>query len=254
MRADQPRAESDRASPLAPPALRPLASVQLAAYRDLLLDWNTRFNLTAISDPGEVDRRLIGDALAMLPAIDEFTTCPDSLRGPDASTPRLIDIGTGAGFPGIPIKIARPDLRVTLAEATGKKVSFLQHVIAALGLEGIEAIHARAEDLAHDPAFRGQFDIATARAVAAVPVLLELCVPFLRLGGHALFPKSLEIGDELAEGRLAAPLVGARIVSAQRLPDSDTRLVIAEKTGPTPKRFPRRAGVPAREPLGRIAP
>jgi len=240
----------------------PIASPAFATYRRLLLEWNTRFNLTAITDPAEVDRRLIADALRMLPAVDTF--CPPSppagMRSPSpprrlaASPPcRLIDIGAGAGFPGLPLKLARPELDVTLVEATGKKVSFLQQVIRELGLVGVEALHTRAEDLGHNPAFRGQYDLATARAVASLPALLELCVPFLRMGGHALFPKGAEIGEELARAGRAAPLVGARIVSADRLPGSDTRLVIVEKTGPTPTRYPRRAGIPAREPLGSIA-
>jgi 16S rRNA (guanine527-N7)-methyltransferase len=200
--------------------------------------------LTAIREPGEVDRRLIGDALRLLPAVDAY-----------AGGGRLVDVGTGAGFPGLALKIARPELDVTLIEATGKKVAFLRHVIETLGLEGVEAVHGRAEELGHDRRYRGRFDLATARAVAVLPALLELCMPLLRVGGRALFPKGAEVGTEFAEGERAAPLVGARIERADLLPGEPdepvTRLVIAAKIGETPNRFPRRSGIPAKEPLGR---
>ncbi|HEY7032529.1 MAG TPA: 16S rRNA (guanine(527)-N(7))-methyltransferase RsmG [Thermomicrobiales bacterium] len=220
------------------------ARERLAVYRDALLEWNERFNLTAVKDPDGVDRRLIGDALRLLPAIDGFGAA------------RLVDVGTGAGLPGLVLKIARPDLDVTLIEATGKKVAFLRHAIAMLGLEGVEALHGRAEELGRDPRYRGRYDLATARAVAALPVLVELCLPFLRVGGRALFPKGPELGTEFAEGERAAALVGGRIESAEVLPigagEPVTRLVIAAKIRETPYRFPRRSGVPAKEPLGRV--
>ena len=230
----------------------PLDPGQLArfdAYRDLLLEWNTRVNLTAVTDPAAVERRLFLDALRMVPAIDEYRR----LIGADvvlASTLRLVDVGSGAGFPGLALKIARPDLDVTLVEATGKKAAFLDHAVAALGLTGVTAIHARAEELGHDPAHRAAYDLATARAVASLPALLELCVPLLREGGRAFFPKGLELADELAIGSRAAAVLGARIVAADPLPGGETRLVVVDKTGPTPTRYPRRPGLPAREPLG----
>ena len=153
------------------------------------------------------------------------------------------------------LKIARPNLDVTLIEATGKKVAFLRHAIATLGLEGVEALHGRAEELGRDPRYRGRYDLATARAVASLPVLLEICLPFLRVGGRALFPKGAALGTELAEGERAAALVGGRIERAELLPggadEPVTRLVIAAKIRETPNRFPRRSGVPAKEPLGR---
>lgn len=222
-----------------------LASDVFATYRSLLVEWNQKFNLTAIRDPVDIDRVLFLDALRMLPTLDTY------LAERDLTSPKLIDIGSGAGLPGLPLKLARPDLRVTLVEATQKKVTFLQHVIAELALDGAIAVHGRAEALGHDSAYRAHFDIATARAVATLPALMELAMPFLRLGGRAYFPKATEIGDELATARVAAPLLGCRIVSAERLGDSPTRLVVIEKTRPTPRRYPRRAGIPAREPLGR---
>jgi 16S rRNA (guanine527-N7)-methyltransferase len=144
---------------------------------------------------------------------------------------------------------------VTLIEATGKKVTFLQTVIDDLGLDGVAALHGRAEDLGHERAYRGRFDLATARAVASLPALLELCFPFLRVGGRAIFPKASDLGPEIAEGNRAASIVGGRIVTTELLPHGPeervTRLVIADKLERTPTRFPRRAGLPAREPLGR---
>jgi 16S rRNA (guanine527-N7)-methyltransferase len=220
---------------------------QLARYRDLLLDWNTRFNLTAIKQPEAVERLLFLDALRMLPAIDAFLK--------EGSARQLVDVGSGAGFPGFVLKIARPAIHMTLIEATGKKVTFLQAVIEELGLEGTMALHGRAEELGHEQAYRGRFDMATARAVASLPALIELCFPLLRVGGRGFFPKSSDLGPELAEGKRAAFIVGGRIVATELLPHTPeervTRLVIADKLERTPTRFPRRAGLPAREPLGR---
>jgi 16S rRNA (guanine527-N7)-methyltransferase len=230
-------------------SLSSVQQAQVAIYRDLLLEWNQRFNLTAIMDPDQIERRLFGDSWRMLPAIDEATS---------GEFARLIDVGTGAGFPGLAIKIVRPGLDITLLEATGKKVTFLREVIQTLGFSGVEAIHGRAEELAHDAAYREQFDIATARAVASLPALFELCTPFLRVGGHALFPKSAELDQELQEGKQAAQKLGVRLLSSDLVPaiegEQVTRLVIAAKIHRTPHNYPRRAGVPAREPLGRVLP
>jgi 16S rRNA (guanine527-N7)-methyltransferase len=142
-------------------------------------------------------------------------------------------------------------LRVTLVDATAKKVAFLEEVIAALDLEDVRAIHARAEELGRDPAYRARFDIATARAVASLPVLLEYVVPLLKPDGTALLPKGTEITPELAEARHAAAVLGAEIASADLLPTGGTRLVVAKKIAATPRAYPRRAGVALRSPLGR---
>lgn len=224
----------------------PLSDTQLSRfdlYRRLLLERNARFNLTAIEEPEGVERRLFLDALLMVPVVDR-------LRAPrPGGTARLVDIGSGAGFPGLAIKIARPDLRVTLIEATGKKVAFLADAIAALELEGVDAVHARAEELGHHVAHRDRYDIATARAVASLPALLELGAPLLRVGGVALFPKGTGIEEEVAASRRAAPLLGVRLTGIDPLPGGTT-LVRVEKVAPTLPRFPRRPGLPAREPLG----
>lgn len=229
--------------------LSPEQAGQFDAYRTLLLEWNARTNLTAITDPEEVDRRLFLDSILLLPALDAAL----QLMPATPPTPhRMIDFGSGAGFPGLPIKIMRPDLDITLIEATGKKVAFLDACIAELDLVRITTIHGRAEDFARDPAFREQFDIVTARAVASLPALLELGMPFLHLGGRALFPKGLDIATELAAADAAAPLVGGQVVASRLLMGSHTTLVAVAKVSATPRKYPRRAGIPAREPLGHL--
>ncbi len=227
-------------------SLSPDQVARFDTYRSLLLTWNEHTNLTAITTPAEVDRRLFLDSILLLPALDA------ALQVMQAAPGRLIDIGSGAGFPGLPIKIMRPDLGITLIEATGKKVVFLDACIAALGLDRITTIHGRAEDLAHDPAYREQFDLVSARAVATLPALLELGMPFLHPGGRGLFPKGLDIAEELAAADAAAPLVGGRIVASRLLPGGQTTLVAVAKTSSTPPTYPRRAGIPAREPLGHL--
>lgn len=221
---------------------------QLQAYRDLVLDWNQRFNLTAITEPEAVDALLIGESLRLLPAIDAFAVEHDRFS--------VLDIGTGAGIPGIPLAIARPEWRVTLLDATRKKVDFLHNVIEELGLRHTRAIHGRAEEVARDLDHRIQYDAVVARAVSSLPALAELALPFLRTGGRAYFPKGTDIDSELAEAKTAVGILGGRIVSADLLDVEAeakvTRLVVIAKIRATPERYPRRAGIPAKEPLGRV--
>lgn len=220
---------------------------QFAHFRDLLLGWNERINLTAIKDPVEVERKLFLDALHMVPAIQESV--------PAGRTASLIDIGTGAGFPGLPLAIALPEIDFTLLDSTNKKLIFITAVVDELGLKNVETLHGRAEEIGHDFVYRARFDLATARAVASLPTLIELTTPLLRERGRAFFPKSADIENELAEGERACTMLGAQIVSSSILPhkgdEQVTRLVILDKLEPTPMRFPRRAGLPAKEPLGR---
>lgn len=227
--------------------LEPAIREQLVRYRDELLFWNMRFNLTALETAEAVDRRLIDDALRLLPALDR--------RVGERKQGRLIDIGTGAGFPGMVLKIVRPELDVTLLDATRKKISFLEHVIKELKLTGVTALHGRAEEVGQSFVYRARFDIATARAVTSIPALLELAMPLLKVGGVALFPKGAEIENELAEARAAAIELGSGPIVdellAQLGEEHVTRLVFAVKIRETPKRYPRRSGIPAKEPLGR---
>jgi len=220
---------------------------QLARFRDLLLGWNERINLTAIKEPDDIELRLFLDALRMIPAI--LTSVPEG------RTASLIDIGSGAGFPGLPLAIAMPQLDFTLLDSTNKKLVFISTVVTELGLENVQTLHGRAEEIGHDFIYRARFDLATARAVASLPTLVELTTPLLREGGRAFFPKSANIETELAEGERACAMLGAQITSSNLLSDGTdelvTRLVIMDKLGSTPMRFPRRAGLPAKEPLGR---
>lgn len=220
----------------------------LRTYRDLLHRWNQRFNLTALREPEAIDARLIADGLRLLPAIDLELTKRNQVI-------RMIDLGTGAGLPGLVIKIARPQIAVTLVDATNKKIQFVQHVIGELGLLNAATVHGRAEDLGQHIDYRQQFDLVTARGVASLPTLLELTVPLLVIRGTFIFPKGDDIEEELKYGRRAAKQLGAKIESAELLPGDPsepvTRLVCGVKIGLTPGRYPRRAGIPNKEPLGR---
>ncbi len=214
---------------------------QLLHYCQELLDWNTRMNLTAITNSEEVWLKHFLDSLSLLSVYDKPQT-------------RLLDIGSGAGFPGLPLKIVRPGWHVTLLEATGKKVTFLQHIIELLQLPNVIAIHGRAEELAHKPEYRAAFDLVTARAVASLPTLLEYTAPFCRVGGIIILPKKGELAEELAQGRRAAGLVEAALkadvaVTLPRL-DDGRRLLVWEQKKLCPAQFPRSGGVMAKKPLG----
>jgi 16S rRNA (guanine527-N7)-methyltransferase len=214
---------------------------QLLHYCQELLDLNTRINLTAITDPEEVWLKHFLDSFSLLSVYDEPQT-------------RLLDIGSGAGFPGLPLKIARPGWHVTLLETTGKKVTFLQHMIDILHLTDVVAIHGRAEDLAHKREYRAAFDVVAARAVASLPTLLEYTAPYCRVNGLIVLPKKGELAEELAQGRHAASLLGAVLKAdvSVTLPglDDGRRLLVWEQRKTCSLRFPRRGGVMAKRPLG----
>jgi 16S rRNA (guanine527-N7)-methyltransferase len=216
-------------------------SGQFLRYREELLDWNTRINLTAITNPEEVMIKHFLDSLSLLMAFD----------APEA---RLLDIGAGAGFPGLPLKIVHPQWQLLLLEATGKKVAFLQHLIETLSFTNIVAVHGRAEELAHKAEYRASFDVVTARAVASLPALLEYAAPFCRVGGQIIFPKKGELAGELAQGKSAARKVGAVLKDdiAVRLPglDDGRRLLVWEQVSKCPAQFPRSGTVMAKKPLG----
>lgn len=223
---------------------------RLHAYAEALAETNQHLNLSAVRDRVGIWQRLILESLRLLPAIDAALN-----HRPEAPSPAsLIDVGTGGGIPGMVIALARPALRVTLLDATAKKLAFLERIAADLGATNVICVHGRAEELGHDARFRESFDLVTARAVAALPVLLELCLPFLRPGGTALLPKGIALDAELADARVAAPLLGGRIIEASILPgigsEVETRLVVLRKVERTPGCFPRRTGVPAKQPLG----
>lgn len=225
---------------------------QLVAYGELLFEANASTNLTAVRDIPGIERRLLLESLRLLeplrmaPLIDQL------------GNRSLLDIGTGGGLPGMVLAIACPDIDVFLLDATGKKVSFLDVVVRKLELGNVHTIHGRAEEIAHQPRYRSAFDLITARAVSSLAALLELGLPMLRTGGTMLLPKGLEIEDELANAARAASMLNGEIVAASVLPDAgstvETRLVIARKIGPTPGKYPRRSGVPSKDPLGSSRP
>ncbi len=218
---------------------------QFRRFRDLLLDANTRVNLTAITNPAEVVTRHFLDSLACLLAVAPAKR---------AQFLRLLDIGSGAGFPCIPLAIAFPAWRVTSLEATGKKARFQQEAVAALGLENVTVLSGRAEELARMPEYRGRYDLVTARAVAALPTLLEYCCPFARVGGRVIAPKKGDLADEVASGTKAASLLGAHLlvpipVTVPPLADGHV-LLVTEQKRLCPQQYPRPAGAPAKHPLG----
>ena len=169
---------------------------------------------------------------------------------------RLVDVGSGGGLPGIPIKIVRPTLQATLVESTGKKARFLRHAVERLGLDGIEVLDGRVEEVARANSCRGAYDVVTARAVARLSVVAEYCVPLSRVGGYVISMKARLQAEELSEGERAAQRLGAKVAEVLQVPHlpevgpKERHLVILEKMRDTPEKYPRKVGVPAKKPLG----
>lgn len=206
-------------------------------YAELLKDWNTRINLTAITDDEEIRIKHFEDSLTILPYIKENST--------------LVDVGTGAGFPGIPVAIERPDVQVTLVDSLEKRVKFLNCVVETLGLTNVTCVHSRAEDFGKMPEYREQFDYATARAVASMPVLLEYCLPLVKVGGKFIAMKGANAADEKFDKALKT--LGGKLTAADRFTlegtDMERCIFTVEKTGKTPPQYPRKAGLPTKKPL-----
>ena len=214
---------------------------RLARYHALLTEWNARIDLTAVLEPEEmVDRHYLDSAAPLALGL-----IPQGAR--------VIDVGTGAGLPGIPLCILRPDLRVTLLDAQRKRVTFLQAAIEALELPA-QAVHMRAEDAARDEARREAYDVAVSRAVAATPTLLELTLPFVRVGGRAIAWKGPGLQAELEQARRAAHLLGGALEGVLDAPvpgrDWQHVLLVCAKRQKTARQYPRRAGLPGKNPLG----
>lgn len=207
---------------------------KFVAYYELLIDWNARMNLTAITEPDEVVSKHFIDSLAAMPYLADGT--------------KAADVGTGAGFPSIPLLIMRPDLRLTLVDSLQKRVTFLNEVCKTLGLRA-ECVHARAEDFGRDPNRRASFDAVLSRAVASLPTLLELTVPLLRVGGKAYCYKG-DVGEERKSAKSALHLLhcSAEVVPVEADYGART-LVICTKNAPTPAAYPRKAGMPSKKPL-----
>lgn len=222
---------------------------QLAAfrrYRELLLEENTRINLTAITEPREIVVRHFLDSLSVALGV------PATLRGEVA---RVLDVGSGAGFPGLALAIAFPRWRVTALEATSKKARFLREVVSTLHLSGARALDGRAEDLGHKREERGHYDVVTARALAPLPTLLEYCQPFADVGGVVIAPKKGDLDAELAAGERAAAQLGGRMeapvpVAIPGVLEDGRILVVVTQEHPSLPLYPRQAGAPAKHPLG----
>lgn len=221
---------------------------QFYDYYVLLVEWNEKINLTAITEFEDVFIKHFIDSLSFVKAFSSFEDMSKCL-----SDKSLCDVGTGAGFPGIPLKILIPELKVTLFDSLDKRIKFLNCVIDKLELNDICAIHGRVEDLAHNEIYREQFDYAVARAVAALPVLSEYCLPFVKVQGYFVAFKSDKAFDEIDSSQKAISVLGGEIVSTKEftLPDTDlSRVLISiEKKLSCSKKYPRKAGTPSKSPL-----
>ena len=216
---------------------------QFREYYGEIVKWNTRVNLTSVRGWEPVVTRHFLDSLTVAEAFPQ--------RLPDRC--RIVDVGSGAGFPGIPLKIAFPELVATLIESTAKKTAFLVELSDSLGLPDVEIHRGRAEVLAHEPELRECFDIVLARALANMAVLAELTLPFCRIGGTVVAQKQLAAGAEIGQAERAITVLGGRLKEIKEVTLGEKgvgrSLVVLEKISPTPKRYPRRPGMPSKRPL-----
>ena len=214
---------------------------QLNNFHKILCEWNEFMNLTGITEYNEVVIKHLVDSLAV--------NCVYSFK----KTDRVVDIGTGAGFPGIPLKIMYPDTRFTLLDSLNKRIKFLDEVIRINSLDGIETLHGRAEDYARDKNYREEFDVCVSRAVANLSTLSEYCLPYVKVGGVFISYKAGQLDEELKASERAIKLLGGEIKEVHKLtlPDTDIdrTFVVIKKTAATSKKYPRKAGLPSKEPL-----
>lgn len=214
---------------------------QFLQYYEMLAEWNEVMNLTAITEYDDVMKKHFVDSVSLIKAYDV------------SKESTVIDVGTGAGFPGLALKIAFPELKITLLDSLNKRIQFLNEVIEQLGLSGVETVHGRAEDFAKPGKLRESFDLCVSRAVANLSTLSEYCLPFVKVGGQFISYKSEKVTEEAAAAGNAIKLLGGSINGQIefKLPDSDIyrNLFIIDKVQETPKKFPRKAGLPGKEPL-----
>ena len=213
----------------------------LKTYRELLVEWNQKLNLTGIEEEKEV---FINHFLDSISAVS---------KGYIKDGISLIDVGTGAGFPGLPLKICLKNIKLTLLDSLNKRINFLQEVSNSVKLEDIEFIHGRAEDFGKNPEYREQYDVATARAVAGLPILMEFCVPFVKLGGYFVCLKGPNANLELEESKAAMDILGLEFVEKIdiELPNEELKhnILVFKKVRNTPEKYPRKAGKPAKSPI-----
>lgn len=214
---------------------------QFIKYKDLLIEWNKKINLTAITDEKEIVLKHFIDCISLM----SVYKIEDNMN--------IIDVGTGAGFPAVPIKIMCPDINVTLLDSLNKRINFLNELIAQLKLKKIFCIHSRAEDSGRDKKFREKYDLCVSRAVANLAVLSEYCLPFVLVGGTFISFKSVNIDDELNEAKPAIEKLGAKVesVNTVTIPYSDIQhsIVVIRKIRQTPSQYPRKAGMVSKQPI-----
>jgi len=214
---------------------------QFMKYKDLIKEWNEKVNLTAIKEDEEIVKKHFIDSMKVF----KF----DQLK----NAKNIIDIGTGGGFPGIPMKIIKPEINIVLLDSLNKRIKFLNEVIKSLQLEKIKAIHGRAEDFAQEIQYREKFDVAVSRAVANLTVLSEYCIPYVKVGGYFVAMKGPAVEEEIKQSKNAIRLLGGRIehIEKVQIEDSDLNhnLVIISKIATTNKKYPRKAGMVAKSPL-----
>lgn len=221
---------------------------QFELYYKELIEWNEKINLTAITECSAVQVKHFLDSLTVILALSE-----EEVASPDFS---IVDVGAGGGFPGLPLKILLPQPKLVLVEPTTKKVAFLRHIARKLELENVEVLNSRAEDAARLPLYREQFSLVLSRAVALLPTLMELTLPFCRMGGRFIAQKKGEVEEEVNRAKAAITVMGGKLNQIRKIgleEFSDARyLVIVDKICPTPDKYPRRAGLPKRRPIQEV--
>ena len=212
---------------------------QFFEYMNLLIEWNEKMNLTAITDPEEIILKHFIDSITILKEINDNS--------------KVVDVGTGAGFPGIPLSIMNPTLKITLVDSLNKRLIFLQEVVDKLNLKNVEIVHARAEEFGQNKKYRESFDVSTSRAVANLSTLSEYLIPLVKVGGKVISMKASEAQEEIDEAKKAIEILGGAIekIDEFNLPQSDIgrTVIIIRKERTTPNKYPRKPGTPSKEPI-----